>query len=52
LRSPVRRVLLQDSYHMITIDGERDRVAALTAEFFDTIQGPPAAIAPLRAAAS
>ena len=38
LRAPVRRVLLEDSYHMITIDGERDRVAALTAEFFDSIE--------------
>jgi carboxylesterase len=41
LRSPVRRVLLEDSYHMITIDGERERVAALTAEFFDSVQASP-----------
>lgn len=52
LRSPVRRVLLEDSYHMITIDGERDRVAALTAEFFDSIQEQPASVPALRAAAS
>ncbi len=52
LRSPVRRVLLEDSYHMITIDGERERVAALTADFFDGVQAQPQLAAPRSAAAS
>ena len=34
LGGPVRLELLEDSYHMIHVDRERDRVAALTAEFF------------------
>jgi len=41
LRAPVQRVLLEDSYHMITIDGERERVAAVTAEFFDSVTAAP-----------
>ncbi len=32
----VSLVLLHDSYHMITLDNERDRVAALTVDFFQT----------------
>jgi carboxylesterase len=34
LGGPTRLQLLDDSYHMIHIDQERDRVAALTAAFF------------------
>ena len=30
----VSTVLLNDSYHLITVDAERDRVASLTADFF------------------
>jgi len=43
----VRLVQLHDSYHMITLDNERERVAALTVDFFlshgDTLQSfsPP-----------
>ncbi|MDQ3268389.1 MAG: alpha/beta fold hydrolase [Pseudomonadota bacterium] len=43
----VRLVQLHDSYHMITLDNERERVAALTVDFFlshgDTMQSfsPP-----------
>ena len=51
LRAPVRRVLLEDSYHMITIDSERDRVAAMTADFFDEMTSEPR-VAPSMAAAS
>ncbi|MEO8557782.1 MAG: alpha/beta hydrolase, partial [Rhodospirillales bacterium] len=50
LRAPVRQVRLHDSYHMITIDRERDHVAALTADFFDSIAAPQAL--PATAAAS
>jgi len=32
----VRLVQLHDSYHMITLDNERERVAALTVDFFKT----------------
>ena len=35
LGGPVRLELLEDSYHMIHVDRERDRVAALTADFFE-----------------
>ena len=34
LGGPTRLHLLDDSYHMIHVDQERDRVAALTAAFF------------------
>ena len=30
-------VLLNDSYHMITVDGERDKVIARSADFFTRI---------------
>ena len=32
--APTETVLLTDSYHMITVDGERDKVIARSAEFF------------------
>jgi len=33
--APSETVLLTDSYHMITVDGERDKVIAHSAEFFE-----------------
>lgn len=35
----VHKILLHDSYHMITIDNERERVADETIKFFDDING-------------
>ncbi len=32
--APTETVLLTDSYHMITVDGERDQVIARSADFF------------------
>ena len=32
--APTETVLLADSYHMVTVDGERDKVIARSAEFF------------------
>jgi carboxylesterase len=44
----IRLVQLHDSYHMITLDNERERVAALTVDFFlshgDTMQSFPPSI--------
>ena len=37
LGGPVKLELLEDSYHMIHVDKERDRVASLTANFFETM---------------
>jgi carboxylesterase len=34
---PTETVLLNDSYHMITVDGERDKVIARSADFFTRI---------------
>jgi carboxylesterase len=34
---PTETVLLNDSYHMITVDGERDQVIARSADFFTRI---------------
>ncbi len=34
---PVETVLLNDSYHMITVDGERDQVIERSAQFFSRI---------------
>ena len=34
---PTSVQLLDDSYHMIHVDQERDRVAAMTAEFFNEV---------------
>jgi carboxylesterase len=41
LGGPTRLLLLEDSFHMIHVDQERDRVAAATAAFFGnaTLQG-------------
>lgn len=36
---PTETVLLNDSYHMITVDGERDKVIARSADFFSRIVG-------------
>ena len=36
VRGRVETVLLHDSYHLITVDAERDRVASVTADFFRT----------------
>lgn len=45
ITGPTETVLLADSYHMITVDRERDKVIARSAEFFERI----VANAPLRA---
>ena len=37
LGGPTSVQLLDDSYHMIHVDQERDRVAAMTAEFFNEV---------------
>lgn len=37
ITGPSETVLLNDSYHMITIDGERDKVIARSADFFTRI---------------
>ncbi len=42
LGGPAHVELLQDSYHMIHVDRERDRVADLTAEFFRVPHRSPA----------
>lgn len=34
---PTETVLLNDSYHMVTVDGERDKVIARSADFFSRI---------------
>jgi len=34
---PTETVLLNDSYHMITVDGERDKVIGRSADFFTRI---------------
>jgi carboxylesterase len=40
LAGPVRTVLLNDCYHMITVDRQRGEVARLTADFiYDTVAG-------------
>ena len=43
----VRLVQLHDSYHMITLDNERERVAALTVDFFKASGGAVQSVAPL-----
>ena len=43
LAGPVRQVMLDDCYHMITIDKQREEVAQQTANFFRSLP-PPAAI--------
>jgi carboxylesterase len=45
--SDVRLVQLHDSYHMITLDNERDHVAALTRDFFKHHGGRTALAAPI-----
>jgi carboxylesterase len=35
--APTETVLLNDSYHMITVDGERDKVIAHSADFFTRV---------------
>ena len=37
ITGPTETVLLNDSYHMITVDGERDKVIAHSADFFTRI---------------
>jgi len=37
ITGPSETVLLNDSYHMITVDGERDKVIARSADFFTRI---------------
>jgi carboxylesterase len=41
VRAPLRTVLLANSFHMITVDQERDRVVELSAGFFDEIVNSP-----------
>jgi carboxylesterase len=43
LAGPVRVELLHDCYHMITVDQQRDEVVRLSAEFFRSHAGAPAA---------
>lgn len=45
--APTETVLLADSYHMITVDGERDKVIARSADFFARILEAKLARAPL-----
>jgi carboxylesterase len=46
-------VLLNDSYHMITVDGERDKVIARSADFFTRILSEsPQRVARVRIAAA
>lgn len=41
LRGPVRSVLLENSFHVISIDVDRERVAAEVAGFIATVGNPP-----------
>lgn len=45
VQAPVELLLLDDSYHMITVDRERRTVIARCAEFIDRVTGVPAAAA-------
>jgi carboxylesterase len=36
----VVKIVLHNSYHMVTLDNERDRVVAETVKFFDDMSGP------------
>ncbi|HEX2887069.1 alpha/beta hydrolase [Vineibacter terrae] len=47
LAGPVRQVLLDDCYHMITIDKQREEVARQTASFFSALPLPAAAASPI-----
>lgn len=44
--APTETVLLTDSYHMITVDGERDKVIARSADFFARVRATKLAHAP------
>jgi carboxylesterase len=37
VRGPVRKLYLHDSYHLVTVDRERAKVAKATQEFFDEV---------------
>ena len=37
VRAPVEKVLLDESYHMVTVDQQRDVVIGRSADFFDRI---------------
>jgi len=37
LGGPVRTLWLEDSYHLVTVDRERNKVAAATVGFFDDV---------------
>ncbi|WP_218574847.1 carboxylesterase [Reyranella sp. CPCC 100927] len=47
LSGPVRQILLDDCYHMITIDQQREEVAQQTAAFFRSLPLPPIAGRPI-----
>ncbi|MEO7430553.1 MAG: alpha/beta fold hydrolase [Dokdonella sp.] len=49
VRAPVETLLLDDSYHMITVDQERSKVIAHTAAFFERIAEQRAAELPTAA---
>jgi len=50
--APTETVLLTNSYHMITVDGERDQVIARSADFFARVLAAPREFAGLAAAAA
>ena len=47
ITGPTETVLLNDSYHMITVDGERDKVISRSADFFTRIMSDSPARSPL-----
>ncbi|MCW5748221.1 MAG: alpha/beta fold hydrolase [Alphaproteobacteria bacterium] len=49
LAGPVRQVLLDDCYHMITIDQQREEVARQTAAFFMSLSLPLPSVGPAAA---
>ena len=46
LRGPIRSVLLEDSFHVISIDVDRERVASEVTAFVAGVRGPATARAP------
>jgi carboxylesterase len=48
LAGPVRKIILEDCYHMITVDRQRREVAAYTTDFFNSLAAPRRASAALQ----
>jgi carboxylesterase len=48
MAGPVRKIILEDSYHMITVDRQRREVAAYTADYFNSLAAPRQASATMQ----